>query len=122
MRNPLDSYLPEDPHDPPLRPVGYDRFRWVQWLQMGLTTALLVMFFNQLSQLQDTNRRIARLYERMDALDQTRLMDDSPALSAQQAMILKRLQALESEFKNRELETLGSSSDDPAALQPPPRP
>ena len=40
MRNPLDSYLPEDPHDPPLRPVGYDRFRWVQWLQMGLTTAL----------------------------------------------------------------------------------
>lgn len=102
--------------------MGYDRFRWVQWLQMGLTTALLVMFFNQLSQLQDANRRIARLYERMDALDQTRMMDDSPALSAQQAMILKRLQALESAFKDRELETLGSSSDDPAALQPPPRP
>ncbi|MFM7464021.1 MAG: hypothetical protein ACKO28_00835 [Cyanobium sp.] len=122
MRNPLESYLPEDSHDPPFRPMGYDRFRWVQWLQMGLTTALLVMFFNQLSQLQDTNRRIARLYERMDALDQTRMMDDSPALSAQQAMILKRLQALESAFKDRELETLGSSSDDPAALRPPPRP
>lgn len=124
MENPLESYLPGDPHDPPLRSLGSDRFRWVQWLQMGLTTALLVMFFNQLIQLQDANRRIARLYERMEALDNSRMMEESPALSAQQAMIIKRLQALESAFRDRELETLGSSESngDPAALQPPPRP
>jgi hypothetical protein len=93
-------------------------------LQLSLTTALLVMFFNQLSQLQDANRRIARLYARMDALDQTRMLGDSPALSAQQAMIMKRLQTLESALRDRELETMGSSDPDaaPAALQAPPRP
>lgn len=124
MRNPLDSYVPMDENDLPLRPPGGDRFRWLQWLQLGLTTALLVMFFNQLSQLQDANRRIARLYARMDALDQTRMLGDSPALSAQQAMIMKRLQTLESALREKELETMGSSNPDgaPAALQAPPRP
>lgn len=124
MRNPLDSYAPEDANDLHLRPPTVDRFRWLQWLQLALTTALLVMFFNQLSQLQDANRRIARLYERMDALDQTRMLGDSPALSAQQALILKRLQTLESSLRERELERMGSSesNDPPAALQPPPRP
>jgi hypothetical protein len=124
MRNPLDSYVPMDENDLPLRRPGGDGFRWLQWLQLGLTTALLVMFFNQLSQLQDANRRIARLYARMDALDQTRMMDDSPALSAQQAMIMKRLQTLESALRDKELETMGSSDPDgaPAALQAPPRP
>jgi hypothetical protein len=124
MRNPLDSYLPVDDNDPPLRPPGADRFRWLQWLQLGLTAALLVMFFNQLSQLQDANRRIARLYERMDALDQTRMLDQAPALSAQQALIIKRLQLLEAAVREKELERLGSSdsNDAPAALQAPPRP
>ena len=124
MRNPLDSYLPVDDNDPPLRHPGADRFRWLQWLQLGLTTALLVMFFNQLSQLQDANRRIARLFERMDALDQTRMMDQSPTLSAQQALIIKRLQTLESALRDKELENLGSSdsNEPPAALQAPPRP
>lgn len=127
MRNPLDSYVPEDENDLHLRPPVVDRFRWLQLLQLGLTTALLVMFFNQLSQLQDANRRIARLYERMDTLDQTRMLGDSPALSAQQALILKRLQSLETALRERELEQMGSSgssesNDPPAALQPPPRP
>jgi len=111
-------------NDPPLRPPGADRFRWLQWLQLGLTAALLVMFFNQLSELQDANRRIARLYERMDALDQTRMLDQAPALSAQQALIIKRLQLLEAAVRDKELERLGSSdaNDAPAALQAPPRP
>jgi hypothetical protein len=125
MRNPLDSYVPEDANDLHLRPPTVDRLRWLQWLQLALTTALLVMFFNQLSQLQDANRRIARLYERMDTLDQTRMLDDSPTLSAQQALIIKRLQILESALRDKELEKMDSSSDSneaPAALQPPPRP
>jgi len=123
MRNPLDSYVPEDANDLHLRPI--DRLRWLQWLQLALTTALLVMFFNQLSQLQDTNRRIAHLYQRMDALDQTRMLDEFPALSAQQSQIIKRLQVLESALSDKELEKMDSSSDSneaPAALQPPPRP
>jgi hypothetical protein len=124
MRNPLDSYAPGDENDLHLRPPVGDRSRWLQWLQLALTTALLVMFFNQLTQLQDANRRIARLYERMDALDQTRMLGDSPALSAQQALIIKRLQTLETVLRERELERMGSSesNDAPAALQPPPRP
>lgn len=127
MRNPIDSYVPVEENDLPFRPPGGDRFRWLQWLQLGLSAALLVMFFNQLSQLQDANRRIARLYERMDALDQTRMLDQAPALSAQQALIIKRLQVLESAVRDKELEKMGSyapndPNEAPAALQPPPRP
>lgn len=104
-------------------PEGGGRFRWLQWLQLALTTALLVVFLSQLSQVQEANRRIARLYERMDALDRTRMVD-SPQLAAQQVMIIKRLQALESNLREDQLEKIGSSksSDVPAAFQPPIRP
>lgn len=123
MRTPLDSYSPEAENLHPEGPEGGGRFRWLQWLQLALTTTLLVVFLNQLSQLQDANRKIARLYERMDALDRTRMVD-SPELAAQQVMIIKRLQALESNLREDQLDRLGStkSSDEPAAFQPPTRP
>lgn len=124
MRTPLDSYAPEEETGLPMgHHHGGDRFRWLQWLQLAVTSALLVLFFNQLSQLQEANRRIARLYERMDALDRTRMVD-SPELAAQQVMIMKRLQALESNIRDSALENLGSSDpfEKPAALQPPTRP
>ncbi|MFM9048287.1 MAG: hypothetical protein ACKOOC_00875 [Cyanobium sp.] len=123
MRTPLDSYAPEAENLHPVGPEGGGRFRWLQWLQLALTTALLVLFLNQLSQVQDANRRIARLYERMDALDRTRMVD-SPELAAQQVMIIKRLQALESNLREDQLEKFGASksSNEPAAFQPPTRP
>jgi hypothetical protein len=95
----------------------------LQWLQLAVSAALLVLFFNQLIQLREVNRRIARLYERMDLLESSRMTDATPALEAQQRTIMQRLQILESSLKELELDSQSSgSSDDPAALQAPPPP
>lgn len=119
MRTPLDSYAPDPENHPPMGPPGGDRFRWLQWLQLAITSALLVVFFNQLVQLQDVNRKIARLYERMDQLDQSRMMDTTPALEAQQRTILQRLQELESRLREAEVEREAStqSTSGSASLQ-----
>lgn len=124
MRTPLDSYAPDPENYPPMGPPGGDRFRWLRWLQLAITSALLVVFFNQLVQLQDVNRKIARLYERMDQLDQSRMMDTTPALEAQQRTILQRLQELESRLREAELEREAStqSTSGSASLQAPPPP
>ncbi len=123
MRSPLDSYGPEPENEPPFDPRSRDPFRWLQWLQLALSAALLVLFFNQLIQLREVNRRIARLYERMDLLESSRMTDTTPALEAQQRTIMQRLQLLESSLKELELEGKSSgSSDDPAAFQAPPPP
>jgi hypothetical protein len=124
MRTPLESYAPEPDNHPSMGPPGGDRFRWLQWLQLAMTSALLVVFVNQLVQLQDVNRKIAQLYERMDQLDQKRMMDTTPALEAQQRTILQRLQELESKLREAELERNASaeSNGGPASLQAPPPP
>jgi hypothetical protein len=128
MRSPLDSYAPEPDHHPSMGPPGGDRFPWLQWLHLAITSALVVVFINQLVQLQDVNRKIARLYERMDNLDQSRMMDTTPALEAQQRTILGRLQELESRLREAELEraasspSASSSERGPASLQAPPPP
>lgn len=121
MRSPLDSYGPEPESGPPFDPRGTNRFRWVQWAQLGLSSALLVLFLNQLIQLQDVNRRIARLYERMEQLEGSRMTDTTPALEAQQIKILQRLQQLENSLRDLELESRSSesSSGAPAFMAPP---
>lgn len=122
----MGTYGPE-PEGDSLLQASADRFRWLQWLQLAFSSALLVMFFNQLTQIKETNRRIARLHERMDLLDRSRMMDTSAALEAQQRTILQRLQVLESALSEVENERMSrSSSSDSnsgsAALQSPPPP
>lgn len=128
MRSPLDSYGPEPETDPPFDPRNSgprnnDPLRWLRWVQLAATSALLVLFFNQLIQIQDVNRRIARLYERMDLLETARIADTTPALEAQQRTILQRLQQIENSLGDLKLEDRSSGSgSDPAALQAPPPP
>lgn len=120
MRTPLDSYGPGPETDPPFDPRHNDPLRWLKWVQLALTSALLVLFFNQLIQIQEVNRRIARLYERMEMLESARMSDTGPALEAQQRTILQRLQLIENSLKEMEIETKASEpSRGSAALQPP---
>jgi len=53
----------------------------LRWFQLAATTALFVMFIAQAIQIQDVNRKIALLYERLK-VDQERMMDTTPALEA----------------------------------------
>lgn len=123
MRSPLDSYGPPPSEDASSDPRGKDRFRWLQWIQLAISSALLVLFFNQLIQFREVNQRIARLYERMDLLEGSRMNDTTPALEAQQRTILQRLQLLEGSLRDLETESKSSDSNDgPAAFQAPPKP
>lgn len=123
MRTPLDSYGPDPEGDPPYGPPGGEPLAWLKWLQLAVTSALLVMVFGQAIQLQDANRKIAQLFSRLDMLDQKRLLDTSPTLEAQQRTILERLEALEATIKDVEMERgAARPSGGAAALQPPPPP
>ena len=88
------------------------------------SSAVLVMFTNQVIQLQDVNRKIARLYERMDQVDRSQMLDTRPALEAQQRTILQRLQDLESKLREIDLEREAStrSIQGPTSLEAPPPP
>ncbi|MFN6338899.1 MAG: hypothetical protein ACK41W_09290 [Cyanobacteriota bacterium] len=124
MRNPLDSYGPAPEEDEPsFGPPFDDRMPRLRWFQLAATTALFVMFIAQAIQIQDVNRKIALLYERLK-VDQERMMDTTPALEAQQRTILHRLDILESTLREIEIERGASSgsSGGAAALQPPPPP
>ncbi|MEB3242479.1 MAG: hypothetical protein VKO44_02480 [Cyanobacteriota bacterium] len=123
MPTPLDSYAPGPEGEPPYGPPGGEPLPWLKWLQLAVTSALLVLVFGQAVQLQDANRKIAQLFSRLDMLDQKRLLDTSPTLEAQQRTILERLEALEATIKDVEIERGAvRPSGGAAALQPPPPP
>jgi hypothetical protein len=127
MRNPLDSYGPQEDNDAPMGPGrgGPDPFRWLQWLQLALTTALLVLFVSQVMSFRDVNRKIARLHERIDLLDNNRLLETRPAIERNSTEIEQRLQKLENAVRDLAAENIASPSGDkeiPAfQLPPPPR-
>lgn len=124
MRAPLDRYGPQPEEEPPGGSPGGDRFRWLQLLQLALTSALLVMFVYQGIELNAANRRIARLYERLDMKDQSNFKDTSAAIEAQQVILMRRVQELEARVKEAEYEMKSStdSNDAPSAFQAPPPP
>lgn len=106
-------------------PPGAGGKRWLQWIQLAMTSALVVLFVNQLVELNSLNRKIASLYERMESLENKRMMDKTPAMEAQQRTIIQRLLLLESTV--RELTTdrqadSGSGSSAPAFQLPTPPP
>ncbi len=90
-------------------PAGPDHSRWLQWLQLGLSCALLVLFANQVMAFRDVNRKIARLHERIDLLENSRMLDTTPALEAQQRTLQQRLLQLESSLRE-----LGNDYQPPA--------
>ena len=106
-------------------PPGSGQGRWLQWIQIAITSAMVVLFINQLGEIKDLNRRIARLYERMDLLENSRLMDKTPAMEAQQRAILQRLIQLESTVRELSFDGQtgsGSTSGRPAFQLPTPPP
>ena len=125
MRDPLAGYGPSPENEGPEGPAGPDRSRWLQWVQLGLSCTLLVLFANQLMAFRDVNRKIARLHERIDLLENSRMLDTTPALEAQQRTLQERLQQLETtlrELGNENQPSPGDSKEIPAfQLPPPPR-
>ena len=125
MRSPLDSYGPEPEERPSMAPPRAGGPRWLQWVQLAVTSALLVLFINQLVELNSLNRKIARLYERMELIETSRLMDKTPAMEAQQRTIVQRLLQLESTVRELTMDRQadsGPSSGPPAFQLPTPPP
>lgn len=125
MRNPLDSYGPQPEGEAPPGLAGRDPSRWWQWLQLGLSSALVVLFVNQVIAVQEVNRKIARLHERMDLLENSRMLDTTPAIEAQQRVMTQRLQQLEKALRELAAENQpppDTEKEIPAfQLPPPPR-
>lgn len=123
MQNPLEGYGPAPESDDPMVPAGPERSRWLQWLQLGLSCALLVLFANQVMAFRDVNRKIARLHERMDLLENSRMLETTPALEAQQRSLQQRLLQLEAtlrELGNENPPSPNTDKDIPAFQLPPP--
>jgi hypothetical protein len=74
---------------------------------------------------RDVNRKIARLHERIDLLDNNRLLETRPAIERNSTEIEQRLQKLENAVRDLAAENIASPSGDkeiPAfQLPPPPR-
>lgn len=121
MRAPLDRYGPQPEGEPPFGGSGGDGLRWLQWLQLAITSALVVMFVYQGMELQSANRRIARLYERLDLSEQTNIKSTSAQLEAQQLILTRRLQDLEAKFLEADLERKSpvETQEGPSALKAP---
>jgi hypothetical protein len=97
--------------------------RWLQWLQLGLTVTLVVLFVNQLASFRDVNRKIARLHERLDLLESRRLLDTGPTLENNQRQLDVRLRQLEkalSELASENQPTPPNEREIPAFQVPPP--
>ncbi|MEB3317112.1 MAG: hypothetical protein VKO39_03080 [Cyanobacteriota bacterium] len=95
----------------------------MQWLQLALTTALLVLFVTQVMSFRDVNRKMARLHERIDLLDNNRLMESRSEMGGHVSMIEQRLQKLENAVRDLAAESLSSPEGDteiPAFQLPPP--
>ncbi len=120
MRNLFGNYGPQE-GDGPMVPEGPER--WLQWLQLGLTVTLVVLFVNQLASFRDVNRKIARLHERLDLLESRRLLDTGPTLENNQRQLDVRLRQLEkalSELASENQPTPPNEREIPAFQVPPP--
>ncbi len=120
MRNLFGNYGPQD-EDGPMVHEGPER--WLQWVQLGLTATLLVLFVNQVLSFRDVNRKIARLHERLDLLESRRLLDTGPTLENNQRRLDERLQQLEKALSELASENPAAPSnvrEIPAFQVPPP--
>jgi hypothetical protein len=123
MRDPLETYGPGPETDPAMAFPGRNPLRWLPWLQLALTSALLVLFISQVIEIQSVNRKIARLHERMDQIESSRMMETAPAMEAQQRATQQRLAQLESALRQLASEgqvSPGSNKEIPAFQIPPP--
>ncbi|MEB3333395.1 MAG: hypothetical protein VKP70_00255 [Cyanobacteriota bacterium] len=123
MRDPLETYGPGPEPDRAMAFPTPQPLRWLPWVQLALTSALLVLFISQVIEVQSINRKIARLHERMDQIESSRMLETAPAMEAQQRATQQRLAQLESAVRELASENQGSSGSSggiPAFQIPPP--
>jgi hypothetical protein len=123
MRDPLENYGPQEGGIFSASPPGPDRFRWLQWLQLAFTSALLVVFVNQVLSLREVNRQIARLHERIDLLESSRMLESRPLMDEKQRTLEQRLRQLEETLRELSVESRTSRPSEgeiPAFQIPPP--
>ncbi|MFN9624541.1 MAG: hypothetical protein ACK587_17175 [Cyanobacteriota bacterium] len=120
MRNLFGNYGPPE-EDGPMAPGPPDR--WLQWLQLGLTATLVVLFVNQLLTFRDVYSKIARLHERLDLLESRRILDTGPTLETSQRQLEERMRQLEKALRELGSESQAGPAGDreiPAFQVPPP--
>ncbi|MBM5815589.1 MAG: hypothetical protein FJ083_03065 [Cyanobacteria bacterium K_Offshore_surface_m2_239] len=123
MRDPLEDYGPQEGRVFSPGPPGPDGFRWLQWLQLALSSALLVVFVNQVMSLREVNRQIARLHERIDLLESSRMLESRPLMDEKQRTLEQRLRQLEETLRELSAESRGTPPGEveiPAFQMPPP--
>jgi hypothetical protein len=123
MRDPLENYGPQERESfAPMR-FGPERFRWLQWVQLAITSALLVFFVNSVLSIREVNRQIARLHERIDLLEGSRMLEARPAMDERQRTLDQRLRQLEDALRELSIESRNARSPEaeiPAFQIPPP--
>jgi len=68
---------------------------WVNWLQAGLTTLLVVLFVVMLGKSRQQSANIRLLQERVQGLENSRALDRTTGLEQQLRSAVDRLQVLE---------------------------
>lgn len=74
---------------------GYSQPAWLVWLQLSLTTMLLVLFVVLVAQSRGQNRSMQNLQQRLQSLENSRALERTAALEQQLRAMLTRLQTLE---------------------------
>lgn len=79
------------PQEGPLLPP------WLPWLQLGLSSMMVVLFLVLLHGLQEQGRSLRQLDQRLQGLENNRALDRTTALEQQLRAAVERLRRLEEE-------------------------
>lgn len=74
---------------------GFSPPAWLAWLQLSLTSMMVVLFVVLLGQSREQNRMVQRLQQRVQGLENSRALDRTTVLEEQLRSMLERLQSLE---------------------------
>jgi hypothetical protein len=89
---------------------------WLSWIQLGLTTMLVVLFLVLMARGRDQRGELRALEARLEGLENSRALEKEPILEKQMQSIIQRLEQLEGE--GGRLETLGQQQGLPPSPAP----
>ena len=75
---------------------------WLSWVQLGLTTMLVVLFTVMLSRGREQSGQLRALEARLEGLEKSRALALEPILEKQMQSIIQRLEQLEGEGERLE--------------------
>jgi len=82
---------------------------WLSWIQLGLTTMLVVLFLVLMARGRDQRGELRALEARLEGLENSRALEREPILEKQMQSIIQRLEQLEGE--GGRLEALGQQQN-----------